>query len=130
MHLVEIEPEILQHQDAIQLRQLRHRVIAVARLRVGMRRRQQPDLVIKTQQACGDSGDPRELSDPEHADLRGIGFFYARLARRKSLRRPIDATTVSSRRSASRMAGCRTVRSYSAAKRGKRARSRSKPMYW
>ena len=46
-HLVESKPEILQHHDAIQLPQLRHRVKAVARLRVGMRRRQQPDLIIK-----------------------------------------------------------------------------------
>ena len=115
--LVEIESQILQDQNSIQLCQLRDGVVTIARLRVGMRRREQPDLVVEAQQRAETRAILEKSPILNMPPSEGIAFAM-RGKLRKSLRRPIDSTTARSRRKASRITGCRTMRSYSAAKRG------------
>jgi hypothetical protein len=49
-HLVQVEAELLQDQDAVQLRELRHRVGAIAAPQIGVSRREKADLVVEAQQ--------------------------------------------------------------------------------
>src|SRR5258708_1940793 len=64
--VLELEAELLEHEDAVEACQLIGAVEAVAGLRIGLSRPEQADLVIEAQLPRRHAGDPREIADLEH----------------------------------------------------------------
>jgi hypothetical protein len=65
-HLLESEAEVLQGDNAIQVRKLAGRIEAVRSIRIHVRGLEQPDLVVVTQHPNRDPAVPGKLSDAEH----------------------------------------------------------------
>src|SRR5690606_36107662 len=67
LNLFERQAQVAQRQDAVEFRQLRRAVIAIACEAIRMRRLQQADLVVIAQETIGDLCKSGKLTNGEHS---------------------------------------------------------------